>query len=214
MNGARIGRAAAALLCAVAAAASTASRAEEEGAAAGGAPAIRISGEVRRGERFERKLSETLRLVLQPVHGGEGSGADGWQISVFGPDSIQDFVRIATPPYHGVNESVIQGWHFRGRSAGTNEGRVNAPQTERGFYFVTTPADYESYRTAVDALLWPEGLADAALDSIQVAMDQIPKGEGLLTIRSMTLDGLGPGESPWFEWMRFDVELKMPGGRQ
>jgi hypothetical protein len=75
---------------------------------------------------------------------------------------------------------------------------------------VTNAADYEKYKVALEKLLWPAGLSDAEVDSIQTAVDQIPTGEGLLTIRAMSLDGLGPGETPWFEKMRFDVVLKLP----
>jgi hypothetical protein len=174
----------------------------------GSPPPIQISGEVRGAQRFVRPMPGGLRFALAPLSEGDKGG---WAISVFGADTSQDFVGIATPPYHGPNEHVIEAWHFRTRrTAGADSGNVNAPGTERGFYFVTSAADYEAYKTALEKLLWPAGLTDAEVDSIQTAMDQIPTGEGLLTIRAMSLDGLGPGETPWFEKMRFDVVLKPP----
>lgn len=171
-------------------------------------PLVQISGEVRGAQRFVRPLPGSLRFALTPPSEGDKGG---WEISISGADTTQDFVGVATPPYHGPNERVIEAWHFRTRrTTAADSGGVNSPGTERGFYFVTNAADYEAYKIALEKLLWPEGLSDAEVDSIQTAMDQIPTGEGLLTIRAMSLDGLGPGETPWFEKMRFDVVLKPP----
>ena len=176
--------------------------------AGGSPPPVQISGEVRGAQRFVRPLPGSLRFALTPPSEGDRGG---WEISIFGADTTQDFVGVATPPYHGPNERVIEAWHFRTRrTTAADSGGVSSPGTERGFYFVTNAADYEAYKTALEKLLWPEGLSDAEVDSIQTVMDQIPTGEGLLTIRAMSLDGLGPGETPWFEKMRFDVVLKPP----
>jgi hypothetical protein len=174
----------------------------------GGPPPVQISGELRGAQRFVRPMPGSLRFALTPLSEGDRGG---WEIAIFGADTTQDFVGVATPPYHGPNERVIEAWNFRTRrTTGADSVTVNAPGTERAFYFVTNAADYEAYKTALEKLLWPAGLSDAEVDSIQTAMDQIPRGEGLLTIRAMSLDGLGPGETPWFEKMRFDVVLKPP----
>ena len=175
-------------------------------------PPVQISGEVRGGQTFVRPMPGSLRFALQPISAGDRGG---WDISIYAADSTEDFVGAATPPYHGLNERVIEAWHFRhshtpGPDSTREDAAANAPGTERSFNFVTNAADYEKYKVALEKLLWPAGLSDAEVDSIQTAVDQIPTGEGLLTIRAMSLDGLGPGETPWFEKMRFDVVLKLP----
>ena len=54
----------------------------------------------------------------------------------------------------GTNHRLLEGWHFRNQAnTGPNEGDVNAPQREREFDFVLTPADYEQASQAVDTLV-------------------------------------------------------------
>ncbi len=172
---------------------------------------LRFSGEVQGGERFERTVLAGLTFALVPTDAQTPGKSDGWAISLFAADTLQDMIGIATPPYHGVNEDVILAWHFRNAdNTGPNQGDVNAPQDKRGFYFVTNPRDYAAYSRALDIVLWPTGQAQGAIDSAQAVLDRVPRGEGLLTIREMKLGGLGRGLMPWFEWMRFDVELTPP----
>jgi hypothetical protein len=183
-----------------------------DGSNAPAPPPVQISGEVRGGQRLVRPMPGSLRFALQPITEGERGG---WEISIYAADSSEDFVGVATPPYHGLNDRVIEAWHFRHNHASSPDSAgddvaANAPGTDRSFRFVTNAADYEKYKAALEKLLWPAGLSDAEVDSIQTSMDMIPTGEGLLTIRAMSLDGLGPGETPWFEKMRFDVVLRMP----
>ena len=157
-----------------------------------------------------RLLPRRLRFVLEPYDGVAADGPDGWRIAIFGADSTQDYVGIATPPYHGVNEAVIEAWHFRNQAnTGPNTGDINAPQEQRGFFFVTNPADYATYLDALDRVLWPNRISDAAVDSAQAVLERVPRGEGQLTIRGMKLGGLGSGIVPWFESMRFQVELSL-----
>ena len=82
--------------------------------------------------------------------------------------------------------------------------------TGRGFSFVLSHADYVACREALDRVLWPYGFSEAAVDSAQQTLDRLARGEGLLTIRSMELGGLGKGSSPWFRSIRFDVALRLP----
>ncbi|HLQ67715.1 MAG TPA: hypothetical protein VK123_10855 [Candidatus Limnocylindrales bacterium] len=166
---------------------------------------VRFSGDVRRGERFTRAISGDLRFLLEP------DPTEGWRIEVVGADSTRDYVWVVTPPYRGVNEAVVQAWHFRNaENSGPNDGSVNAPRDKRGFSFVTSAPDFAKCRDAVDRLLWPDGISDAGLDSAQALLDGVTHGEGTLTIGDMKLGGLGPGQSPWIEAMHFAVELELP----
>jgi hypothetical protein len=143
-------------------------------------------GRVTRGQSFERPLGDGLVLPL----------SHGWAIGVAAagrPD--EDFARLATPPYRGINALVVEGWHFRNRAnTGPNEGDVNAPQQERDFAFVLTPADYRRAAQALDAPLGAHG------------------GSGRLHITGSSLGNLVAGAQAWFEWMAFDVELCRPTG--
>jgi hypothetical protein len=166
---------------------------------------LRFSGDVRRGERFSRAISGSLRFLLDP------DPTDGWRIEVVGADSTRDYVWVVTPPYRGVNDAVIQAWHFRNaENSGPNDGSVNAPRDKRGFSFVTRAPDLAKCAEAVDRLLWAAGNSDASLDSAQAVLDDVTHGEGMLTIGDMKLGGLGPGLDPWIESMHFAVELDLP----
>lgn len=68
-----------------------------------------LSGELRAGESYSRKLSRGLVFCLIP-HSGE----TGWEIVVSTecrPDAA-DFAGIATPPYHGPHPMQLMGFHF------------------------------------------------------------------------------------------------------
>jgi hypothetical protein len=171
----------------------------------------RFSGWLRRGERFERGVLGDLRFRLEPEFDSRVNGASGWSIHLFAADTLEDFAGIATPPYHGVNATQIEAWHFRNAdNSGPNLGDVNAPQERRIFSFVTNPRDYATFRSALEVALWPGRRPESAVDSAMAVMDSIPAGEGRLVIREMKLGNLGAGLTPWFESMRFDVELKPP----
>ena len=163
-----------------------------------------FQGRVTRGQLLEEPLDEGLVFRLAP-------DTYGWTIGVFDrarPD--EDFAGIATPPYRGTNHRYLEGWHFRNQAnTGPNEGDVNAPQRERGFAFVLTPADYRRATAAVDTLLWgehPEAEREQALTTLEGAS----RGHGTLRITAMTLGNLVPGAQAWFETLDLDAELCRP----
>jgi hypothetical protein len=170
-----------------------------------------FSGNVYRGERFERPVFGGLRFVLSPVVRSANEGSNGWSIELYGPDSSRNLVGIATPPYHGINSTVIEAWHFRNKdNTGPNEGDVNAPGAERGFYFVMDPRDYDRYRIALERVLAAHEATQSELDSVSAVMSRVPVGEGWVTLREMKLGGLEEGADPYFEELQFAVELRFP----
>jgi hypothetical protein len=180
-----------------------------DSSARGDADTLRFAGEVGRGERYERRVFDGLRFRLVPI--STRADADGWSITLIAEDSTHDFIGIATPPYHGVNEREIAAWHFRNAdNTAPNTGDVNAPQEERGFNFVTNARDYDACARALDIVLWPNGRAQVTVDSASAALDEVPRGEGRLMIHDMKLGGLGAGLDPWIESMRFEVSLTLP----
>jgi hypothetical protein len=172
-----------------------------------------FSATIHGGERFERRVLGNLRFQLVPVAYATSEGDDGWAICLHGDDSLSNYVAIATPPYHGVNASVIAAWHFRNAdNTGPNRGDVNAPQEVREFQFVISAADHDRYQHALDIVLWPNGRSEAAQDSARAILDAVPVGTGRLVIRDMKLTNLGKGIVPRFETLVFEVTLEPPPG--
>ena len=163
-----------------------------------------FQGRVLRGQLLEEPLGHDLVFRLVP-------DTYGWAIGVIDrarPD--EDFAGIATPPYRGTNHRYLEGWHFRNQAnAGPNQGDVNAPQRERGFAFVLTPADYRRAAAAVDLLLWGEH-PQAEREQALATLEQTSRGRGTLRITDMTLGNLVPGAQAWFETLDFDAELCRP----
>ena len=168
---------------------------------------IRFAAVVQGGQRFERPLTDSLRFVLDagPL------GREGWKVGVFAADSTANFAGIVTPPFHGPNPLDIEAWHFRNAdNTGPNRGDVPAPQAEREFEFVLTSPDYRVAASALDVVLWPGERSQAAQDSAQAVWDALRRGTGVLKVTGMELGGLAEGGRPWFESMRFEVELQLP----
>lgn len=108
-----------------------------------------------------------------------------------------------TPPFFGVNDRQIEGWHFRNQdNSGPNRpgvGNVNAPQHIRRFCFTLSAADYER------ALLWRE--ARMASGPAAASDFDFATGTGILTITALTLGNLTPGERAWIEQMMFHAVI-------
>jgi hypothetical protein len=180
-------------------------------AASGSAPApvrtIRFSGFIVGDQRFERLFTDSLRFVLDP----EALGREGWILRVFAADSTADFAGIATPPFHGPNHLDLEAWHFRNAgNSGPNRGEPNVPQEQRSFEFFLSSPGYRVAFDALDVALWPGDRGRAAQDSAFTAWEAVPRGTGQFTVTEMRLGGMGAGRRPWFESMRFTVELKVP----
>lgn len=89
---------------------------------------LKFGGEVLPGQTFEKKIGRDLIFRLIPWE-------DGWLISVGSKATADhDLARVVTPPYRGINDLQIAGWHFRNAdNSGPNEPgpkNVNAPQKE------------------------------------------------------------------------------------
>jgi hypothetical protein len=168
---------------------------------------IRFSGEVRQGQRFERVVTGGLRFRIAPLPGDPS----GFAIQVVQADTATDYVAIATPPYHGVNDAVIEAWHFRNAdNSGPNQGEVNAPQERREVRFVTNRRDFERFKENLDLVLRPSGARESSVDSAMAAMSLIPCGTAIVSLRDLQLGNLGQGLQPVIERMGFEVRLTLP----
>lgn len=177
------------------------------GAALASMRTIRFSGVVQGGQRFERPFTDSLRFVLDPGP----MGREGWNVGVFGADRGANFAGVVTPPFHGPNALVLEAWHFRNAdNTGPNRGEVNAPQEWRDFEFVISSSQHRVAGSALDIILWPGDRPQAAQDSAWAVWEALPRGTGWLKVTGMELGGLVQDQTPWFESMRFEVELKIP----
>ncbi len=177
-------------------------------------PPIRFEGRLASGERFERALPRGMRFVLEPESMG-GATSLGWDIRVLpaGTDTA-DYAGVATPPYRGVNDLQLMGWHFRNAAnTGPNRGDVNAPQERREFYFAASAADYRAMSAALDIVMWPGDRSDAVVDSALATLEGPGRGEGTLRVTRLWLGHLVAGEQAWIDSMRFEVELQLPAAR-
>ena len=172
--------------------------------------ATKFSGSVARGESFAQALPGGLELQLRPAE-------RGWRIWVSDPGRpIRDYAAIATPPFHGPNALVIEGWHFRNDdNSGPNEPgpkNLNPPQRGRGFFFVPTEADYFAAQAALAVALWPAGRSEAEVQAAGEDIQRIEKAEAILHVEKLELGNLILGKRAWIERMSFTVELLALGG--
>ena len=168
---------------------------------------VRFSGEVLKGQSFDRQIGTNIffRLVPEEL---------GWSISVASEAVRENFCSVVTPPYRGMNALHIEGWHFRNSdNSGPNDSgpkNVNAPQELREFAFVLNEADYRIAFNALQILLWPYGYSKQQIDAAEGAHAKLRKGSGKLVIRDLKLNALEPGKQAGIDRMRFDVELNFP----
>jgi hypothetical protein len=162
---------------------------------------VRFSGEVTRDQRFVHALPNNLEFRLLP-------SPEGWSISMGRPgDRNEDFVGIAGP-YHGMIPSIIEAWHFRNAdNSGPNEGDVNAYDETRVFWFVMNEAQYKKFSDGLD--LWG-GATEKERNEGERMLRNAPRRQGILNIVDMELGGLEKGKRPWFESMKFKVDLCFP----
>jgi hypothetical protein len=169
---------------------------------------VRFSGELAGGQKFVHALPDNLEFRLLPYQGG-------WRISIgrTGGDLTEDedYVGIATPPYYGVNNADIEAWHFRNAAnTGPNQGDVNAPGELRDFSFVLNEAEYQKFFDALNLVEHVPDATEKQRDDARNFVDHGPRQHGTLTIVAMKLGGLVKGTQPWFESMKFRVDLCFP----
>jgi hypothetical protein len=167
---------------------------------------VRFAGEVTRNQRYVHALPGNLEFRLLP-------SPEGWSIAIGRPgDRTEDYAGIATPPYHGVNAVFIEAWHFRNAdNTGPNEGEVDAPGKIRDFSFVVSEAQYDKFMNALSTWSGEKPAATAKQrDAATNFLLNGPRRKGTLTIVDMQLGGLGKGMHPWFESMKFTVNLCFP----
>ncbi len=188
------------LLCLLAA-----SRIAAPAECAGNTSGLTIDGAVTRGERFAWPLPGGLAFELRPL-------LQGWVIWIGDPARPEEnYAAVATPPFHGPNPTLIQGWHFRNAdNTGPNAPgpkNVNAPQHTRRFRFVLDKARFDTAMETLALVLWPGDRGPAEVDAARDAFRAIEKADGILQITDLELGNLVSGERAWIERASFMVHL-------
>lgn len=164
---------------------------------------IKFKGNISRDQVFEEEVSDEFLFRLDPFK-------EGWEIWV-GDHSNTDnnFSRVATPPFYGMNARYIEGWHFRNNdNSGPNEPgekNVNAPQHERRFCFVLNEEGYQTSYYFVNGQLLPEEKRAENKKKFEL----VQRKSGILTITYLELGNLEIGKQAWIEYMEFEVELDL-----
>jgi hypothetical protein len=169
---------------------------------------VHITGEVHRGEKFERDISHGLVLRLAPYDAG-------WDIEV-GPkvssnDATDDYTDCVNEPLHGITPRQIQGWHFR-----TDDNTAARPPADfltpgiggkREFEFVLTAEDQSKSCADVDDLEHTPNQTDAQRNAASSRFGTLTRGSGSFNITAMTLGNLQPGQQAWVDSLKFEASF-------
>jgi hypothetical protein len=187
---------------------------DSEVPSAAGASTKKFTGEVSRGQRYQRPVGDNLEFRLEPTD-------LGWTIAISTRSNwrtvgrgSENFVQVVTPPYRGINPVNIEGWHFRNsENSGPNAAgskNVNAPQLVREFDFVLNDSEYEDALVALQKILWPYSYSEQQVQEATAKHDGLSKGNGELRILDLRLNNLVSGRQAGVDSMKFEVELTLP----
>jgi len=163
-----------------------------------------FSGELKRGESFQKKISEGLVFCLTPSSFWVENG--GWTLNISDETGVpcdDNFAGIVTPPFRGGdNATFIQGWNFRNEdNTGASEANaITANSMTRYFSFVFTQSEYDAIFN--DAFNLP---TDENVDASKILTSR-----GVLTIVDLKLGNLILNEIAWIESMKFEVKIYLP----
>ena len=171
-------------------------------------PRISFEGTVTRGQDFVKELPSGLTFRLE-YYSGDGEGWFIWVGNKAQPD--ENFDQYVTPPFRGLNDLSIEGWHFR-NAANTNPRTSSdpyTPQATRRFQFVLNESDYQIASDTLQKVLWPYRYSKDEVEQAWQIYDQLPTASGTLTITEMKLGNLVRGERANIESMNFEVSFSL-----
>jgi hypothetical protein len=172
--------------------------------------AVRITGEVFRNQEFRREIGGGLVFVLSPDED------NGWTITVEPKENpndpaCDDYVAVATPPYHGPNARFID-------TAYGIPAKDAVKQSRRQFAFVTNCADNRRAEGWVERIVNPGGYSDHEVKEGYAKLGTSPMGTGVLMILGSrtspakeTVEGVNLGQ---IDWIKFEATIMLPEQRQ
>ncbi|MGA2509393.1 MAG: hypothetical protein ABSG27_04120 [Candidatus Acidiferrales bacterium] len=200
-----------ALVCALAAVATTNALLSQTAApASASSPSdpeeVRFTGEVVRGQPFERDIGHQMVFRLTPAVADEGGG---WVIQILPPaepnDEVIEFSEIATPPYHSYNERYLA-------AAFGYSAREAVQVTTRKFYFVRSITDEHLANEVVNAMLYPSTVTEAEKSRIAEESAAIQLGSGQLRIVHSRITPGKDGVPDTIAWVKFEATLNFSSG--
>jgi hypothetical protein len=165
-------------------------------------PDLVVSGQVSRGESFERDIGHGLRFRLVPSPAGFGNGWDIQIVPSENPSNAPaDFAAIVTPPYHFYNARYLNA------SYGVT-ARQAVAMSPRIFYFSETQEEFDAASEVVNSVIysveWP-----AKRESLAAAAAKVPLGMGELRIlRSRITAGKNSEDLGSIDWVKFEVRFR------
>ena len=171
---------------------------------------VRLSGEVAGGHEYRKEIGAGLVFVLSPDED------NGWTMAVAPKENpndsdCDDYVAVATPPYHGPNARFIN----------TSYGipaKDSVKQSRREFAFVTNCADNHREEKWVERIVNPGGFSDKEIEEGYAKLGTSPQGKGVLTILDSKtspakerVEGVNLGQ---IDWIKFEVTITLPGGKR
>jgi hypothetical protein len=167
-------------------------------------PLFVAEGEAVRGKDFEARIDAARVFRLKAF-------SEGWVIEVKDAKD-NDYCSVVTPPYHGPNDLVIFGLHFRNSDkSGPQASEDSSLGARRVFRCVETAAEFGAANKALETVLHGEKAANwkESDDAFQLHGRLVSEAQrGRLTLSRLALGNLGAGRRPWIESMHFRFELR------
>lgn len=133
-----------------------------------------LSGEVRRGERFEAPFGNGLVFHLEPE--ASPRNPQGWTIRITpSSDHSSDYSMVATPPYRFGNPRYVNTAY-----GVTAEGALSVNLRE--FSFVVDAGEFQKAIKTLDVLLWPGEHSESEIAAAQRTMQDLPTYRGRFRI--------------------------------
>jgi hypothetical protein len=171
---------------------------------------LHFTGEVTRGQRFEKSVGFGLVFRLEPYAGDDS----GWSIRLApasepSPASM-DCIGSVSEPLHGSNKLSIDP-----SGVSIVNGRTYWFPDFREFYFVTNPLECKSAWDLANAAYYPSKLTDQEREQASEKLFQIRTGHGSFKILDSRVNvPAGEKKPSAIEWLKFDVELNFSSSQE
>jgi hypothetical protein len=166
---------------------------------------LTFTGEVSLGKTFEREIGHGLIFCLVPTPDDDQSG---WNIAIVPKSGSpeDEFVGIATPPYHFYNPRYLD-------TSYATSAKDAVAFDPRPFNFVLTHADSEVAGEYVNMTIYSNHATKEDFDEIDRKAAKVEVGTGELHILdSRIICGKSENETGKIDWLKFEVKLKFHSG--
>ncbi|MGA2273761.1 MAG: hypothetical protein ABSH00_09410 [Bryobacteraceae bacterium] len=170
--------------------------------------APRLTGEVSRGQEFQREIGSGLLFQLKPTDEA------GWMIRIVPKvfcSEAADFASVVNAPYRNYNSLHVDA------SYGISASEAVEKMGPREFRFVLTCEDYELESRRLEIVLWGYTHSQQEIDEALAKLGTSPLGRGKLTILESKvspaehdIQGKNYGK---IDWLKFRLDITFPAAR-